>query len=77
MYRGEYRARRLFESLGNDLEPELPSRDEMLAIEPEEQLGVVQEFMGPRYAESYVKGVHDRDADRKSTRLNPSHTSNS
>ncbi|GIT29737.1 MAG: hypothetical protein Ct9H300mP1_17830 [Planctomycetaceae bacterium] len=29
---------------------------------PDARLAVVQEFMGPRYAESYVKGVHDRDS---------------
>ena len=62
VYRGEYLAHRLFESLGNELQPELPTREQMLATEPEGQLAVVQEFMGPRYAESYIKGVHDRDA---------------
>ena len=59
VYRGEYLAYRLFEALGSE---ELPERDEVLAMEPDARLAVVQEFMGPRYAESYVKGVHDRDS---------------
>ncbi len=64
VYRGEYLAHRLFESLGSEDWPEGPSRDELLAMEPDPRLAVVQEFMGPRYAESYVKGVHDRDAEQ-------------
>jgi len=64
VYRGEYLAYRLFESLGSEDWPEGPSRAQLLAMEPKPRLAVVQEFMGPRYAESYVKGVHDRDAEQ-------------
>ena len=62
VYRGEYLAHRIFKSLDTDDWSDGPSQDELLAMDPESRLAVVQQFMGPRYAESYVKGVHDRDA---------------
>ncbi len=62
VYRGEYLAHKIFTSLDTDAWPDGPSQDELLAMDPESRLAVVQQFMGPRYTESYVKGVHDRDA---------------
>ncbi|MFP6701171.1 MAG: DNA repair ATPase [Planctomycetaceae bacterium] len=62
VYRGEYLAHRIFTSLDTDDWSNGPSQDELLAMDPESRLAVVQQFMGPRYAEGYVKGVHDRDA---------------
>ncbi len=62
VYRGEYLAHKIFTSLDTDAWPDGPSQNELLAMDPESRLAVVQQFMGPRYTESYVKGVHDRDA---------------
>jgi hypothetical protein len=41
-----------------------PHLEDFLAISEDERLAFVQEFMGPRYQESYTKGVHDLDAAR-------------
>ena len=62
VYRGEYLAHRIFKSLDTEDWSDGPSQDELLAMDPESRLAVVQQFMGPRYTEGYVKGVHDRDA---------------
>ena len=58
VYRAEYLAYLIYGEVegGN-----LPA-DEFLAAEPPKRTAMVQKFMGPRYAEGYVKGVHDHDA---------------
>lgn len=94
VYRGEYLAYKLFQSLvgpvrrpgpeaasdsttipsptANDesnvvqgsarrAEPTL-SPAELLALSDEDMTAFAQRFMGPRYTEGYVKGVHDHDA---------------
>lgn len=58
VYRAEFLAYRLFQSLGAD---ELPSMDEVRQMPIDELVSLVQRFMGPRYSEGYIKGVHDRD----------------
>jgi MoxR-like ATPase len=60
VYRGEYLAYQLLGALGGD---ELPTPADFLALEKPGRLEIVQEFMGPRYAEAYVKGIHDHDAE--------------
>jgi hypothetical protein len=57
VYRAEYLAYKLFETLRQDGRTEMAARST-----DEERLTQVQQFMGPRYAEGYVKGVHDHDA---------------
>jgi hypothetical protein len=55
VYRGEYLAYLMFKSL---------DRDAVVAAvrwDADELLARVQQFMGPRYAEGYTKGVHDVD----------------
>jgi len=59
VYRAEFLASLMFDAFGNG---ELTSRDTYLDGSAKDRLKVVQEFMGPRYSESYVKGVHDYDA---------------
>ena len=62
IYRGEYLAYLMYQALGSEEWSEGPSREEASRLDDEARLALVQQFMGPRYAESYVKGVHDRDA---------------
>ncbi len=57
VYRGEYLAYRIFENLR-----EQGRLAEVGQWPAAQQLAFVQEYMGPRYNEGYVKGVHDRDA---------------
>ncbi|MFP4106207.1 MAG: DNA repair ATPase [Phycisphaerae bacterium] len=59
VYRAEYLAFELLKCLRTG---EPTSVDEFKALEHEQAVKVVQQFMGPRYAENYVKGVHDVDA---------------
>lgn len=59
VYRSEYLAYRLFQSLGSD---GLPTPAEWLKQGVAARMKVVQGFAGPRYAEAYTKGVHDADA---------------
>lgn len=59
VYRGEYLAYQMLRSLGVE---EMPTAEELLKFSDEERLTFVQKFMGPRYSESYTKGVHDADA---------------
>jgi hypothetical protein len=59
VYRGEYLAYKLLQSVRQE---ETASAAELLALSVEDFLTFVQEFMGPRYTEGYVKGVHDHDA---------------
>ena len=59
IYRAEYLAWQLlrdFESQGNG------ALDDWLAKEEPARIESVQQFMAPRYRESYTKGVHDKDA---------------
>ena len=59
VYRAEYLAYTLFqESLGGRTKP----LAEIAAMTDELRIALVRQFMVPRYAEGYVKGVHDLDA---------------
>jgi hypothetical protein len=60
--RAQYLAYVLFQSIieGRD-EADLPT---WVHLTEEEMVARVQQFMGPRYSEGYVKGVHDHDASR-------------
>ena len=59
VYRGSYLAYQMRNSILNG---ELDhSIEELLKLEPEALSHTVQTFMGPRYSEGYVKGVHDHD----------------
>ncbi|NQV26978.1 MAG: DNA repair ATPase [Rhodopirellula sp.] len=59
VYRGEYLAYQMLRALGVD---EMPTVEKLLKFPDAERLAFVQRFMGPRYTESYTKGVHDADA---------------
>jgi hypothetical protein len=59
VYRGEYLAYQVLRDLENHGRIE-----EAAKWTDAERLAVVQEFLGPRYAEGYTKGVHDHDASR-------------
>ena len=59
LYRGEFLAYRLFQLLD---EPGGLESARVLKMSDEERLEWVRQFMGPRYQEGYVKGVHDSDA---------------
>ncbi|MEE8388819.1 MAG: hypothetical protein V3R65_09600, partial [Acidiferrobacterales bacterium] len=60
VYRGEYLAYKLFQEMeGANEEIEFVETSDLDAI-----VSRVQTYMGPRYDESYVKGVNDRDAAR-------------
>ena len=62
VYRGEHLAYILFQAL---LAPDAaPSETDVAAYSDEDLLAFVRQFMGPRYAEGYAKGVHDHDAAR-------------
>ncbi|MBI9017489.1 MAG: DNA repair ATPase [Phycisphaerae bacterium] len=57
-YRGEYLAYKMLEHLNaNDLK----TKDKLCRAELDEVAKFTREFMGPRFAEGYVKGVHDQD----------------
>lgn len=59
VYRAEYLAFKLLEAFSNNEFEQ--AGEELLALEEEAFLQFVQKFMGPRYAEGYVKGIHDAD----------------
>jgi hypothetical protein len=59
VYRAEYLAYILLQHVR---EPEGASLDDLRAMSQEELLAFIQKFMGSRYSEGYVKGVHDHDA---------------
>ena len=61
VYRAEYLALCFFREILDDSEPTL---EEVRGWDESELLTQVQAFMGPRYSEGYVKGVHDHDAAR-------------
>ncbi|KKK67909.1 hypothetical protein LCGC14_2949360, partial [marine sediment metagenome] len=54
-----YLAYQLFRAAGTDGLPEAAQLRELAA---DDLSATVQRFMGPRYSEAYVKGVHDHDA---------------
>jgi len=59
VYRAEYLAFKMFQ----DLQSQSPAEMEAVrALSVEALAARVQAFMGPRYDEGYVKGVHDHDA---------------
>lgn len=60
VYRGEFLAYHMLESLTNEGNGQALA--DFLAKEPAEQLDWVQQFMAPRYAEGYARGIHDRDS---------------
>ncbi|WP_298860481.1 DNA repair ATPase, partial [uncultured Gimesia sp.] len=59
VYRAEYLTYCLLKSLETDSEHSVES---LVKLSDEELLAFIQIFMGPRYSEGYVKGVHDQDA---------------
>lgn len=59
VYRGEYLAFLMLQAFGAE---EMPTEGDFLKFTDEERTAFVQKFMGPRYSESYTKGVHDADA---------------
>jgi ATPase involved in DNA repair/ATPase family associated with various cellular activities (AAA) len=59
VYRGEYLAYQIQRALGKDGVPEANGLRQMADAD---LAGFVQRFMAPRYAEGYIKGVHDHDA---------------
>jgi len=59
VYRAEYLTFCILKSLETD--PEY-SVDSLAKLSDAELLAFIQKFMGPRYSEGYVKGVHDQDA---------------
>ena len=60
VYRAEYLAYIIFCEIRNNGSG--LSAEEILKLSEEDLTKHVQQFMGPRYAEGYVKGVHDVDA---------------
>ncbi len=56
VYRGEYLAYKVFEKCQQEFNGNL------ISLREEEILSYIREFMGQRYNEGYVKGVHDMDA---------------
>jgi len=67
VYRGEYLAFQILQALKNR-GAEL-SMEELRGQDAPEMVAFVQRFMGPRYGEAYVKGVHDQDAAKLLTAL--------
>jgi hypothetical protein len=57
IYRAEYLAFKMLTALQSDGRLEASAK-----WNEEERLSAVRDFMSPRYAEGYVKGVHDEDA---------------
>lgn len=60
VYRGEYLAYLMVKALESGANGQ--SIGGFLKLSADEQLAFVQQFMAPRYAEGYVKGIHDVDA---------------
>ena len=59
VYRGEYLAYRILQAAGSG---DVPAAETLRRLGDDDLLAFVQRFMGPRYAEGYLKGVHDHDA---------------
>ncbi|MFD1874185.1 DNA repair ATPase [Hymenobacter bucti] len=67
VYRAEYLAWLVLQAAEQprDAQADTPavlSIEELAKLTPEELTAYVQQFMAPRYAEGYLKGVHDADA---------------
>ena len=65
VYRAEYLAYLILQSSRDESRIQagnVISRDQWLAMDDATMLESVQEFMAPRYAEGYIKGVHDHDS---------------
>ncbi|WP_310395397.1 DNA repair ATPase [Hymenobacter sp.] len=67
VYRAEYLAWQLLQAAAHpaparDGAPAVLSLAELAHLTVAELVGHVQQFMAPRYAEGYLKGVHDHDA---------------
>jgi hypothetical protein len=71
VYRSEYLAYKIFTEISHPASKASAigengkaflSLEELTHATPEQQLAYVQQFMASRYAEGYVKGVHDQDA---------------
>ena len=62
VYRAEWLAYVMFGSADMPAEAGTPGRDALRALDDAQLLDAVQRFMAPRYAEGYIKGVHDADA---------------
>ncbi|MFT7631653.1 MAG: hypothetical protein ACI87E_002692 [Mariniblastus sp.] len=60
VYRAEYLAFLILQAANDG---ELESTETLKKKTPEDLLETIQTFMAPRYAEGYVKGVHDHDAE--------------
>ncbi len=67
VYRGEYLAYQLLQYVTRpaaESDESVPTGAELLARDDAAREAFIQRFMGPRYHESYSKGVHDHDAGR-------------
>ncbi|QDU43415.1 ATPase involved in DNA repair [Symmachiella dynata] len=60
VYRGEYLTYKILRSLSQPGAE--PSMEDVRQYDADQLTAFVQRFMGPRYGEAYVKGVHDHDA---------------
>jgi len=63
VYRAEYLAYQFLQDLAND-DSDWPASDIIREYDFDQAQSLVARFMGPRYSEGYVKGVHDADAAR-------------
>ena len=72
VYRAEYLAWRMLEWLETGEETTMA---DFAAAGEVEQLEMVRKFMGPRYAESYTKGIHDHDGSAVLSKLVAIHAS--
>ncbi|MGB0582464.1 MAG: ATP-binding protein, partial [Limisphaerales bacterium] len=72
VYRAEYLAWRMLEWLEGGEEKSLA---DFASASEDEQLETVRQFMGPRYSESYTKGIHDHDGAAVLSRLVAIHVS--
>ena len=61
VYRGEYLAYLILQNAMSG-KPDSIELSELARMEEPQLTAHVQKFMAPRYAEGYVKGVHDHDA---------------
>jgi hypothetical protein len=64
VYRAEYLAQRLLQSLAGRPEGAEAAATALLGMSEADRLAWVQEFAGARYSEGYTKGIHDLDAAR-------------
>jgi len=66
VYRAEFLAHTMYLAIENqassDDESDVPTAEEARQLDAGQLQAAVARFMGPRYSEGYVKGVHDHDA---------------